>query len=158
MPNTAAGNSPALTRSAALSRESHSFTRPNSLSVSPWQPAAIPDAYWEEEDGIQSSEEERTLEGGRREFVGHTYRSPRLNNGEIVTPEKSSPPQNMIVGYSFPLEPYRRQFSENNRRQILLPYEEPPTDAQRIHVHTLQRQLSEPVRGRCYRDNNGRII
>ena len=89
----------ALTRSTATATRIHIHPRPSTLPVSP-QPPATADWAEEEEESFPSSEEERTPDGGIQEFVGHPYRSARMNNGEVVTSEMTPPPQTMVGGLS----------------------------------------------------------
>ena len=150
----------ATTRSMMSSRKPHPQQRPTKLLV------GIPPSHdlSSDEEGAEemfvSSEEERTPEGGRREFVGHPYKSHLINNGEVVVPpEKFPTPPDMVTGYNYPLEPYRRQFSDNNQYQHTLSYHL-GGDA---NARAFQRYNSEPTgaaRGESYAyvDNNGRKI
>ena len=163
----------ATTRSVASSKKPHLPIRPSSLPVSPHQIAAPHGAVGgvaagqllgdgqedDDHDMFVSGEEERTPEGGVREFVGHPYKSLLINNGEtVVSPDKAYTPPNMVVGLHFPLDCYRRQFSDNNHnpRALLRHY---GAYHHRADV-LLQRQNSEPLRERdsYYIDNNGRRV
>ena len=141
----------ALTRSTATATRIHIHPRPSTLPVSP-QPPATADWAEEEEESFPSSEEERTPDGGIQEFVGHPYRSARMNNGEVVTSEMTPPPQTMVGGHQLSIS-YRRQYSDNNRQLC----ERFRHEVQRV----VRRQLSEPVeelhrQQHIDRDNNGR--
>lgn len=167
-PESSAPNSEAeivtttLTRSTSLPGEPHSTRRPTTLHISP-QPEAVLAAlnvHIHADAEFVQGEEETTPDGGKSEFVGHAYRCPLINNGEtVVTPDASLSPPNMVVGYKFPLEAYRRQFSDNSH--------------QRHHAAAIQsdgphqavrRRSSEPPRIRrehheiYYIDNNGREV
>ena len=158
---------PATTRGAL-----HTPTRPTSLLVSPppvsvhVSPAvgAIPNAQLQQGEGddrFQSSEEEKTPDGGRREFVGPPYRYTPINNGEtVVTPERQTFHPNTVFGYHFPLNAYRRQLSDNNAEYNSYSQrcERQQSEAQTQQV--LRRLHSEPPYhvNEAPKDNNGQII
>ena len=110
------------------------------------------------EDRFPNSEEERTPDGGTKEFVGHSYHSPLTNNGEMVTPEKQPTPPNTVIGHSFS---FQRMFSvDNNAHHHTCSHELGHTENGQVRT---MRQNSEPTRelysvhGRLF-DNNGRPI
>ena len=136
-------NSAALSRCAGPVASFYSQQRPNSLHVPPQHTTlgAQDGGDDSEEEWFPSSEEERTPEGGRREFIGHAYKSAGVNNGEMVTPDMTPPPLNMVGGH-LALQCYRRQFSDNVHDRHT-PMEEVNCEIQCTVI--LRRQCSEPV-------------
>ena len=150
---------PATTRGAPLTH-----ARPTSLPVSP-QITVSPTVAMPQhggatgEDRFPSSEEERTPDGGTKEFVGHSYQSPLRNNGEMVTPEKRPTPPNTVIGHWFPLQ---RMWSVDNNTHRHTHYSYALGHAENRHVLRITRQNSEPTRElyglrRRLFDNNGRL-
>ena len=154
---------PAITRGASR--------RPNSLRVPSAPPSAGVQLHvdanaqigagggGEEGDRFPSSEEERTPDGGRREFVGHDYHSPLRNNGEMVTPEKQPILPNTVTGHRYPFQ--RMLSAENNAYCHTYTYA--LRHAAENGQARMARQNSEPTNelyglARQLFDNNGRLI
>ena len=151
---------PATTRGAPITP-----TRPTLLVSLPLATAAMPHAQQggEGEDRFPKSVQERTPDGGRREFVGHPYRYTPINNGEtVVTPERLMIPPNTVFGCEFPLNAYRRQLSDNNAHYHSLSRRRESSESEVPIQRTVLRQNSAPpyyYHGtEAWRDNNGRII
>ena len=95
----------APTRSTTSAERLHAAPRPTSLPVSsvPSQPILIQAAEEEEPDWFPDGQEERTPGGVTQELVGHPCKVTRLKNAQMVTPDLTSPPLNVVGGISLNL-------------------------------------------------------
>ena len=148
----------ATTRSMTSSMGPRPPKRPTILNVAP-RPSVELNSYGNDtEEMFVAGEEERTPVWERREFVGHPYKCHLINNGEVViTPDKSPTLPNMVTGYNYSLEAYRRQFSENNACHHSLSRREGFDENTQ---HAYRRVNSAPPSGQHgesyeYIDNNG---
>ena len=118
---------PALIRSVApVIGPIQSLPRPKSLIIvgQPQSSLIVPDLpdggeeIGGEEERFPSSEDERTPEEGRQEFVGHDYYKSSArwpsSGAMMISPELRHPPIPMIGGLVLSTRCYRRQYSDRN--------------------------------------------
>jgi hypothetical protein len=152
----------------AIIRGAPTCTRPTSLLVPNTPPSAGVQVHVHADvqhgaEGIgrfPSSEEERTPDGGIREFVGHSYHSPLRNNGEMVTPGRQPTLPNTVIGHRFP---FQRMLSVDNNEYLHTYSYALRHAAEDRHTRVARRQNSEPTNElyglhRRLLDNNGRSI
>ena len=112
----------APTRSIKSARRQHTAPRPStsaSVSPVPSQPVLIPAAGGEQPDWYPDGEEERTPGGGTQELVvGHSCKVVRLNSAQMVIPELTQPPPNMVGGCPLNLRHYPRRSFDKDHHEL----------------------------------------